>query len=102
MRRRRGRRVGCYSAAHPSLQQSEGPGHPEEYPAHTFASYLPLARHLKEAHFVPLYILYRVARILRCVAARTISNFLAVLQRFLALPKGDAIYFATPAITESD
>ena len=53
------------------------------------ASHLQLARHLEEADFVPLYILYRVARILRSVAARTISYFLAGLHSLLALSKGD-------------
>jgi len=52
--------------------------------------YLRLVRHLKEADFVALYILYHVARILRCVAAHTISDFLAGLHSLLALPKGDA------------
>src|SRR5919107_969572 len=102
MRRRRGRRVGCYSAAPPVVAAKRGAGHPEEYPAHTFASYLRLVRHLKEADFVPLYILYRVARILRCVAARTSSDFLAGLQSLLALPKGDADQLATLTVTEGD
>jgi hypothetical protein len=52
--------------------------------------HLPLVRHLKEPNFVALYILYHVARSLRCVAARTISDLLAGLHSLLALPEGDA------------
>jgi hypothetical protein len=73
-----------------SRSQPQYKGRSPKAPALTFASYLRLARHLKEPDFVPLYIRYRVARILRCVAARTISDFLAGLHSLLALPKGDA------------
>jgi hypothetical protein len=52
--------------------------------------HLPLVRHLKEPDFVALYALYLLARILRCLAARTMSHFLAGLHSLLALPKGDA------------
>jgi hypothetical protein len=61
-----------------------------------------LAQHLKEADFVPLYILYRLARNLRCLAARTISDFLAGLHGLLTLPKGDADQLATLAVLEGD
>src|ERR687890_2790206 len=64
--------------------------------------YLRLVRHLKEADFVPLYILYHVARILRCIAARTSSGFLAGLHSLLALPKGNADQLATLTVTEGD
>src|SRR5919199_4944576 len=71
-----------------SLLMPTGRDVPKDIPA--LASHLRLARHLKEPDFVPLYIRYRVARILRCLAARTISDFLAGLHSLLALPKGDA------------
>jgi hypothetical protein len=65
-------------------------------------AYLRLARHFKEADFVPLYILYRLARSLRCLAARMSSDFLAGLHGLLTLPKGDADKLATLAVTEGD
>ncbi len=55
-----------------------------------FCRRLPLARDLEEADFVALYIRYLLARILRRLAARTISDFLAGPHVSLALPKGDA------------
>src|SRR5215213_5119901 len=65
-------------------------GTPRRIPRTGFAPALAIVRHLKEADFVALYIRYRVARILRCVPARTISYFLAGLHSLLALPKGNA------------
>jgi hypothetical protein len=64
--------------------------------------HLRLARHLKEADFVPLYIRYRVADSLRCAAARTISDFLAGLHSLPALPRGEADQLATLEVTEGD
>jgi hypothetical protein len=72
------------------VQQEEGRDAPKDAPTFPLPRYLRLARHLKEVDFVPPYVRYRVARILRCVAARTISDFLAGLHGLLALPKGDA------------
>jgi hypothetical protein len=63
---------------------------PRDAPPLPVPRHLRSVRHLKEADFVPLHILYGVARILRCVAAHTISDFLAGLHSLLALPKGDA------------
>src|SRR4030095_8940258 len=64
--------------------------------------HLPLARHLKEADFVALHVRYRVARILRRLAARTISELLARPHSLLALTKGYADQLATVAVTEGD
>src|SRR5215210_516804 len=82
--------------------KEKGPDTPKDTLALPLPRYLRLVRHLKEADFVPLYIRYRVARVLRCVAARTISDFLAGLHCLLALPKGDADSVATLTVTEGD
>jgi hypothetical protein len=68
---------------------NEGPGHPLGVPALTFASHLRLARHLKEADFLPLYILYRVAAGLRRLFTQSVGRLLAGLHGLLTLPKGD-------------
>src|SRR3954447_4314075 len=78
-------------------QRSRGPNAPAR-----IASRPRLARHLEEADFEPLYILYSVADVLRRFPARTISHLLGGPHGLLALPKGDADQLAALAVTKGE
>src|SRR5215211_1052642 len=87
----------------PVVVAKRGPGHPLRIPRPLpVPRYLQLARHLKEPHFVALYILYRVAAGLRRLFTQSVGRLLAGLHSLLTLPKGDADQLANLAVSEDD
>jgi hypothetical protein len=55
--------VGCCSAAHPSLKQSEGPGYPEGYPGPTVGQY----------YSVPVLLILKRVCVLACESGSALA-----------------------------